>query len=419
MKKNKGKYQKEEKKTGKMTEKRKYMSYEDAPLEDYPDDEPAPANLTKRFLKMFLILFLSVVAVMAVLNIEKLTPDNIAHWFQYELLGKAEGDGYPTKFSGSVINDGNFDLVGGVPAYCSDSSIAVLNTNAGIYHEDQHSYADPVLSTNGNYGIVCNVDATGFTLFKKESVLKTDSVSQKIFAADVSSNGIYALLTKSDDYLACLTVYRSDHLEKYKYYFADYYMNTLSVNQNGTRAILTGISARNGGITSVIYVLDFSQNNYLQKYEVEDTFIYAVSYLDNGNAFCVGNNQSFFIDINSGTKTDISYNGRTLTNFVLRRSHGMLLSLSDNPDGRKCDLLAYDLGGNQSCAASTGQQVLSLDLRDDRFAILSSDKITVYDRDGNVRATAEVSTDARKIVCCDYQTYYVLRKSGIDRVRAE
>ena len=58
MKKNKGKYQKEEKKTGKMTEKRKYMSYEDAPLEDYPDDEPAPANLTKRFLKMFLILFL-------------------------------------------------------------------------------------------------------------------------------------------------------------------------------------------------------------------------------------------------------------------------------------------------------------------------------------------------------------------------
>ena len=116
MKSGRGRYQNDENRQKKRAAQRKYMSYEDVPLEDYRDEEPMPNNLTRRFLKMFLILFLAVVAVMAVLNLEKLTPDNIGHWVQYDLLGKTDGDGYPTNFSGSTVSNGNFDRnVGGLP----------------------------------------------------------------------------------------------------------------------------------------------------------------------------------------------------------------------------------------------------------------------------------------------------------------
>ena len=97
MKKNRGRYQSLDK-NEKRASKRKYMSYEDVPLEDYRDKDPVPANMTKKFLRLFLILFLSVVLVLAVMNIEKLTPDNISHWFQYDLLGKTDGEGYPVSF---------------------------------------------------------------------------------------------------------------------------------------------------------------------------------------------------------------------------------------------------------------------------------------------------------------------------------
>lgn len=265
MAKGRGRYQHDERRA-----KREYMSYEDVPLEEYRYNEPEPSNITGKFIKIFLILFLSVAAVIAVMNIDKLTPDNIAHWFQYDVLGKTDGDGYPISFTGSVVETGNFDLIKGVPVYCSDTTLAVLNNNAGKYQENQHSYASPVLSVNGGYGIIYNTDATGYTVFDRDHQIYSSSSTKKIYAADVAANGIYALLTRSDDYLSKLTAYRTDNLEKYEYAFADYYVNTVSLNNNGTRAVLSGMSARNGEMISVIYILDFRQSSYLQKYEFDD-----------------------------------------------------------------------------------------------------------------------------------------------------
>ena len=418
MRSNRARYQNDEKKQEKKAAKRKYMSYEEVPLEDYRDEEPMPNDITKKFLKMFFILFLSVVAVLAVLNLDKLTPDNIAHWFQYDLLGKSEGDGYPTGFSGSTVSEGNFDLISGVPAYCSDTTIAVLNSSAGTYLEMQHSFACPMLSVNGNYGIVYNLDATGYTIIKRDSAEYTGAVKNKIFSADISASGAYAILTESEEYLSKVTVFRSDNLEKYNYSFADYYMNNVSISKDGTRAVLSGVSARNGGIISVIYVLDFTQDNYLQKYEVDDTYIYSVKYLDNGNAYAVGSAGSYFININNGGKTDISYEGRNLTAFTLKRDQGLIMSLSANPDGRDCDLVSYDHDGNKDFEVKTGEKVISIDERKNNRAILSADTVTVFDRDGKRRASAPAGSDSRKIVFCNNDTFYVLGKSRISRLTA-
>ncbi len=418
MKKNKGRYRNDEEKLEKKASKRKYMSYEDVPLEDYRDEEPIPTDLTKRFLKMFLILFISVVAVLALMNIDKLTPDNIAHWFQYDLLGKSEGDGYPTGFAGSSVSSGNFDLISGVPVYCSDTSIAVLNNNAGILQEVQHSYASPMLSANNSHAIVYNLNATGYTVFKKDSIVRTGSVKKKILSADISSNGIYAILTRSDDYLSRLTVYRTDGLEKYSYSFADYYMNRVSVNKDGSRAVLTGVSARNGGLISVIYVLDFTQDNYMQKYEVEDTFFYDIKYLDNGNAFAAGDESAVFINVNEGSIKPINYNSRTLTSYMIRRDQGAVLSLSLNPDGRSCDIISYNTDGNRDCEISTGKRIISLDIRGNDRAVLTPDSILVFDREGSLKGKADTDTDSRKIVYCDYNSFYVLGKSRISQLNA-
>ncbi len=419
MKSGRGRYQNDENRQKKRAAQRKYMSYEDVPLEDYRDEEPMPNNLTRRFLKMFLILFLAVVAVMAVLNLEKLTPDNIGHWVQYDLLGKTDGDGYPTNFSGSTVSNGNFDLISGVPAYCSDTTITVLNKNAGIYQENQHSYASPMLSVNAGYGIVYNIDATGYTVFNRDNIIYSGAVKQKILAADIAANGIYAILTRGEDYLSKLVVYRSDNLEKFKYSFADYYMNTVSISKDGTRAVLSGVSARNGGLVSVIYILDFSQDNFLQRYEMEDTFIYDVKFLDNGNAYAIGSDKLFFINIHDGVKDDIPFGSRYLRTYAFHRSQGIVLALSANPDGRSCDLLSFDANGKNDCEIATEEKVISLSMRDNDRAILSADKITVYDKNGTLRGTVKTDSDARKIVYSDRDTFYVLGKSRISKLWLE
>ena len=136
------------------------------------------------------------------------------------------------------------------------------------------------MKTNGNYSIIYNSDATGYKIMNRDSVLYSGSTQRKIFNVDVSSGGTYAVLNYGDDYLSSFTVFKNDNTKRYSYSFADYYVNRVSLSNDNSRAALSGVSANNGGIISVIYVLDFNQENYVQKYEVEDSYIYDLVYSD-------------------------------------------------------------------------------------------------------------------------------------------
>ena len=398
---------------------REHISYEDAPLAEIKDNEPLPANATKSFFKGFIILAISVIVVMAVTNIDKLTPENISHWIAFDLLGMSEGDGYPASFSGADVDTGNFDLMDGVPVYCSDTSVAVLNSNAGKYQDVSHAFANPILSTNSSYSIVYNEGATGYMIIDRNSVIKTGLTEKKIFCADVCPNGIYCILSEDDDYLSKLTVYRKDDLEMYKYSFADFYVNKISINTDGTRAVVSGLSAKNGSLLSVLYVLDFSQGNYMQRYEFDEIYIYDIRYLNNGNAIAVGDKSAYYIDINSGSKKDIEYHAKFLTTYTLDRKNGMLLSLSSTPDGKECEVIMINENGEQSADIQTSRQVLSMDYRNDRVAVLFDREAYVYNMKGKKVGEIPSKSDSRKIRFADINSVYILGKSSLYNVSAK
>ncbi len=395
------------------TAERKYMSYEDVPLADYRDIDPIPQNLTKKFFKIFLILFLGVVIVLALINLDQLTPDNISHWFQYELLGKTEGAGYPVRFVGTSINTENFSLMDRSPVYCSDTSVVVLNSNAGEYQNNQHSFANPILKTDEEFSIIYNADATGYRILDRNSTVYSGTSERKLFDADIAANGNYALLTYGNDYLSALTVNDKDNNKIYGYSFAEYYVSNVSINSKGTRAALSGISAKDGGIISVIYILDFSQKTYYQKYEFEDSYIYDICYLDNDNVIAVGDGSAYHIDIENKKMTEISYESRILSTYTLKRDYGVLLSLSVNPDGRNCDIVAINSEGKCDAEINTENRIMSLDYRNQKICVLFPSNVIIYDLNGIQLLTNEISADARKICFCDSNTLYILGTSNI------
>ena len=416
MKKRKGRYQHT---SPNKANNRKYTSYEDVPLREYKDSDPVPNNLTKKFLKVFLVVFLSVVALLALTNLNYLTPDNISHWIQYDLLGKTEGEGYPVKYNGTLVSPGNFSIMDKAPVYCSDTSIVVLNSNAGEYQNRQHAFANPILKTTPSCSIVYNSDASSFKLLNRNNITYNGTADKKILDADISTNGSYGLLTSGSDYLSELSVYKSDNTKKYSYSFADYYINKVSVNGGGTRAALSGLSAKNGSVVSVIYVLDFSQENYMQKYEVEDSYIYDVCYLDNDNVLAVGNTAAYHINVDNGKKTMIPYKSRTLTTYCFSKSYGLLLSLSANPDGRDCDIVAVNGNGEKETTVSTDSRIVSLDYKNNKITALIPSEIRIYDLEGKQLTSMKVASDAKKACMSDNNTLYILGTSNISKLDVE
>ncbi len=398
---------------------RKHISYEDVPLAGTKDSDPAPTNLTKKFFKVLFILFVGVIVVLALVNIDKLTPDNISHWIQYELLGKSEGGGYPVSITGTSINSENFSIMNRSPVYCSNTSIVVLNSNAGEYQSNQHSFANPILKSNNDYSMIYNADATGYRIINRNSVVYSGNTELKLFDADIASNGTYVLLTHGSDYLSEFTVNDKNNEKVYSYSFAEYYVNNVSVNSDGTRAALSGVSAKDGGLISVIYILDFSQKTYYQKYEFEDTYIYDICYLDDDKVMAVGDNSIYYVDIKKKNLKEISYNSRVLTTYVMKRDYGVVLSLSTNPDGHECDIVAINSDAKKDSEISTGKRILSLDYYNEKICVLMQNDFSIFNFKGSQLYHKETAHDSRKICFCEANTLYILGTGNIYKIDAQ
>ena len=115
------------KKKGRYIEKkpnkeRTVIGYEDMPLDDYEQEKTdlSPKTIKKIIIAASIVL-IAVLAVLAFFNRDRLTPENIAIWWTYDVLGNG-GKGYPVSIVGSEVKPGNFTVNQGRVAYASDTS---------------------------------------------------------------------------------------------------------------------------------------------------------------------------------------------------------------------------------------------------------------------------------------------------------
>lgn len=394
---------------------RRVVSYEDVPIDKYDEPTPIQPELVKKLLKVLLIIFACVILLLVILNWENLSPENVSRFIQYDLLGVSQGDGYPTGINGNEVTDGNFSLMDEkTPVYVSDTSIVLLNDNAGQRQNLGNAFAKPILRTSRDYSMVFNAGGTGIRIFSHSDEVYNISLKNKIFCADISSSGVFAAVTQSDDYLAGLTVYSKDNKEKYKYSFADYYINNISINSEGTRAIVSGISAQKGSLVSAVYILDFSQEAYIAKYELMDNTIYAVKIFDNGNAAAIGKEKSYFFDIENNEKKLIDYDSKTITNYELSSEKGIALSLAKYPDGRDCDIITISTDGKTTADISTDIKVDSISNSDNMVSVSSGDVIYMYNKEtGELVNNKKCEQTIKKICMANDNTVYALGATEI------
>ena len=128
---------------------------------------------------------------------------------------------------------------------------------------------------------------------------------------------------------------------------------------------------------------------------------------------------AYYIDINGGSKKNIEYHSKFLTCYTLDRKNGMLLSLSSTPDGKECEVMMTDENGKNTADIMTNRQVLSMDYRNDRVAVLFDREACVYNMKGKKVAEIPSKSDSRKIRFADINSVYILGKSSLYNISAK
>ena len=366
--------------------------------------------------RVILILALCVLAVLGWYNRENLTPENALKWLQSNIVGMGNGDGFPKKLSGSSVAPGNFISSEKNIIFASDTALMVYNSSGKELVNIQHSYSSPALCASGAYMMLYNLKGKNCFLKTVAGDSLKFTVKQNIIGGAVAANGHSVLLTAADGYCGMLTAYDAEGKEISYYWFSDYYPTSAAMNPSGTKAAVTGISAKDGTIVSAVYVIDLTGGKTVQPVTVSTgNFLSSVFWNTDSSVEAVGDTGVFFLNPYSGAKHEYSYSGAKLTAFCADDGRVAVgLMPYENSENQK--FLVLNSSGEPVLSRQITGKIRSVSVLGQTAAVLAGGKVTFFSlaAAGDTVNSRNAGNDAYSVALLDESSAYVL---GISEVR--
>lgn len=393
---------------------RDVMSYEDMPLEDYELEktEMSPDAVKKIIIAVCLAMAAGL-AVFAISNRDKLTWDNISTWWTYDVLGSA-GNGYPANIVGSEVASSNFAVSQGRIAYTSDTSFITLNSSGHEVADIQHRYSTPVLKADNNRYLTYGIGSTGYQIQSYDKLLYTGKADENIYTGDITSSGVYCLVTEGDGYLSALYVFDNKNNRIFKYSFSEYYITSVALKKDGTGCIACGVSSSNGRINAKVYQLDFKSEEPKAVYAIENDCILDCEYLGDNRMVLIGEIASYILKSGSDKLVTNSYEDKVLANYCFNTdTNNYIVALSKSGDGRSCILKQYNSNGDNKVTIDTNYKADSLSSYKGIIAVLDNNRVYTFNSAGNQVFSSDTGTGSKKVVLTGDSTAYVLSVNQI------
>ncbi len=393
---------------------RDVMSYEDMPLDDYEQEKTdISPEAVKRIIIGVCVALATGLIVFAFANREKLTWDNISTWWTYDVLGNA-GNGYPVNIVGAEVSTGNFSVNQERVAYASDTSFITLNSTGSEVANIQLRYSKPVMKTSLNRYLTYGIGGKEYQIHKFDKLLYTGESESAIFTGDISSNGVYCLVTEGNGYLSTLYVFNSNNNRIFKYSFSEYYINSITLNSKGTGCTASGIITKDGVVETAMYVLDFTKEEPVDVYKISGDIALDCEYLNDSRVAVVGKDASYIIKIGNDEYITNSYEDKTLANYCFSpETNTYVLALSRSGDGRSCVLERYSDNGNKTLSVNTDYAAESLSIYKGTVAVLDGNMAYGFDNGGKSTFSCNTGTGSKSLILTSDRHAYVLSVNQI------
>ncbi len=370
-----------------------------------------PFGCSSRAAACILVCLLCCAVVFVAAGWDDLAPESLEEWFSFS--GTSEDD-FPVSITGSAVLQSNMTLTDSGIAYISDTTILCMDNSGEVTFSSQHSYINPAIKTSGDFSVAYNAGGSGFKVFSTQEELYDGTQGTSIADCDITSKGIYAVVSDGTGYLSELNVYDEDNELLYSYSFNDYYALNVSLNAAGTMAAVGCVNVDGGEMVTRVYILDFTQTEPVGTFDYNDQIVYDVEYIAENKAAVLTDSLVAVIDDSKADAIVYSFNGRVLTSYDFLYDTGAAVSLSQTDDGRDCTMVVLDTDGYETDSFSTSLKVTSVSLYNDRMALLASNTLYLYDFLGDEMGTYDAGSDAKAVLLAAKSQAYVL---GISEIR--
>lgn len=372
------------------------------------------AKKIKRTLKKLLIFLFAAFLVLLVFLSKN-------RWYPYldGILSKI-----PSSENTGELATGNFPIeISGENSYqlkVMENNIAVLNdSRLNIYTEEgkqllsvQHDYANPIISVSPKKALIYDLGGKSFSLYSKYDKIYQKTDDNTILFAKLSSNDYAAVVTKSEKYLALLTVYNSKGESVFVYKSYDSRIIDVTFNRDNSGCIITTIGANGGELVSQLLYYKFDETDVIWQSDYINTMAFSTRLYGENGIILFGDNKCAYFNSDGILTGSYDYDYSIVDFDSSDTLSGMLFN---NSETRRSVLVLVDNTENKTVEIVIDEAAENIEIFGDTAYVQTSKKIYAYSKTGEVISSVNLESDYQNF--CKTDNYiFLMGYNEINRI---
>lgn len=290
---------------------------------------------------------------------------------------------------------------GGYTAMATSTTFVNYNGNGAMVRNVPHSMQNPSIKAQGRYNLLFDRGNKSFGLFSKTSEIYSLTGEQKILDGDVNASGYVAMATTSERYLSQISVYDTLNQEIFAWYTSTDYVTSLDFS--GKYIAVATSRVENSELVGCVYLLSTKKSKEMFCISYKNELPLKVSL--NGSSISVYTDKGYYLYDRAGTlRGSYPFEGATLLGTDSENTSKVCFSVGSGTALNR--VLVLDKNGKLRGEIDPQDSVLGVHYYGGKIAVLLSDGLVVYDKNGAVLTKHEYSKTCLRLFG-DGKTVYI------------
>ena len=352
-------------------------------------------------------------AVVLVINRDKLTPESISNWLAGSISTSTEAEGFPVSLpSGETVS-----------VFASGNNIALTNqTNLYLYNSRgkkirsvQHLKKNVQSKSAGEYTLLYSVGATEFSVETPSKNVVDKESDMSVTMGEICKNGRFVLATESDVYTSELKVFDKNGNAVFKWSPSGGVITAVGISADGHHVAASTMFTQGGRIMSGIYFFETGKEEALFSSKIEDKMVTRL-FCDKNSVRVVTDESLIDFDQNGEISGEYSFEERKLLG-ISQCSKGLALVFEDVNDPSRSVLSIVNEKSQESATASVPYKVLDISAHGGDIYLMTESLVLKYEATNAVKTgEKEIEDDAVKICSTSAAAYVVTASSQLLRI---
>lgn len=395
------------------------INNDESQLEVYQPEQTENSKAEKiktkiRFTRFLLLLFAAVFAlILLFVNRDKLNLDNFRRLAAKIDIGiSSSGSTDNTVINYDYNSDGIVSVYKDGIARVTPENLVIMDNAGTQFQSVQTGFNNPALVTTDKYVMAYDRGGRHLIVTNSFTVVFDVTFDDNIISAAMNDDGYFAVITESEAYKNKLVVYNSSFNEIYRINSMSRYIISADVCKDNKHVAVSSYYVKDDSIIPQLNYYSFTEEESLWNIDFEDQIAVLVRCNDDSTISALFEWGICVVDSKGNEKYRYEFENKILQEYCIPATKYNAAALSDSHSGNSV-VTVFENSGKKVSDIEVGAAAVSIDMFDDRIAILTRDNIYVYSVSGNLICRRENVNDAYSVLFTDKNAFLVVSDSDI------